>query len=81
MRLQKFLEEEFQVDPLTSEIEIICVVVGEYAKNLSCDTLEPDMLCLHAEADTAIFTIYDSLRKSGYENPIVIDTEDTDNYI
>ena len=55
--------------------------MGEYAKNLSRETPGPDMLCLHAEADTAIFTIYDSLRKSGYVNPIVIDSDDTDNYI
>ena len=39
------------------------------------------MLWLHAEADTALFTIYDSIRASGYMNPVVIDTEDTDNYV
>jgi len=38
-------------------------------------------MCSHAEADTAIFTIYNSVRAVGNMNPVVIDTEDTDNYV
>ena len=38
-------------------------------------------MCSHAEADTAIFLIYNSMIASGYTNPVVVDTEDTHNYI
>ncbi len=39
------------------------------------------ILCTHCEADTAIFTIYNAIRGSGYLEPVIIDTEDTDNYV
>ena len=41
----------------------------------------PDLTCFHAEADTAMFTIYNQLRSSGYTSAVVLDTEDTDNYV
>ena len=33
------------------------------------------------EADTAIFTIYSVLRSEGYSEAVILDTEDTDNYV
>ena len=81
VRLQKFLEEGFSEEAQSSEIEFIYTVVGEYATNLTRNAPEPDLLCLHAEADTALFTIYDNIRGAGYVKPIVIDSEDTDNYV
>ena len=81
VRLQKFLEGEFQKKAQLSDKEIIYTVVDEYSTNLTKNKTEPDMLCLHTKADTALFTIYDSIRASGYMNPVVIDTEDTDNYV
>ena len=81
VRLQKFLETEFEKRTYEFNIEIIYTVVGEYSKNLLTHQPEPEMLCLHAEADTALFTIYNTLRISGYTKPIVLDTEDTDNYV
>ena len=35
----------------------------------------------HAEADTAIFTIYHKLREQGWSDTVVIDGEDADLYI
>jgi len=32
-------------------------------------------------ADTALFTIYNNVRAAQYVNPIVIDTEETDNNV
>ena len=64
-----------------SNIEIIYTVVGEYSLNLSTGIPEHWLLCLHAEADTALFTIYNSIRAAGYINSVILDTEDTDNNI
>ena len=80
-RLQSFLKKEFRKAAQVSNVEFIYCVVGEYADNLSKQTPEPDLLCLHAEADTALFTVYNNIRATGYVNPIIIDTEDTDNYV
>ena len=80
-RLQSFLKKEFRKAAQVSNVEFIYCVVGEYADNLSKQTPEPDLLCLHAEADTALFTVYNNIRATEYVNPIVIDTEDTDNYV
>ena len=55
--------------------------MGEYSVNLSTKIPDNELLCLHAEADTALFTIYNSIRAAGYLKPVVMDTEDTDNYI
>ena len=55
--------------------------MGEYPVHLSTKIPEHELLCLHAEADTALFTIYSSIRAVGYLKHVVMDTEDTDNYI
>ena len=80
-RLQAFLKSQLQnaVDDITPEI--IYVVVGETADNLTKNTHENSFLCRHCEADTAMFTIYNAIRVSGYLEPVVMDTEDTDNYV
>ena len=55
--------------------------MGEYSVNLSTKIPEQELLCLHTESDTALFTIYNSIRAAGYLKQVVMDTEDTDNYI
>ena len=62
-------------------MEYIYTVVGEYSTNLSTGNPEPDFLCMHAEADNALFYIYDSIRNTGYVKLVILDTEDTDNYV
>ena len=61
--------------------EIIYTVVGEYSLNLSTWIPEHWLLCLHTEADTALFTIYNSITAAGYINSEILDTDDTDSYI
>jgi len=56
-------------------------VVGSTAKNLATNEVAAEFECLHAEADTAMFTIYSVLRSNGYAEAVVLDTEDTDNYV
>ena len=41
----------------------------------------PELECTQAEADTALFSIYTCLRSQGYKKPVVVDTEDTENYV
>jgi len=41
----------------------------------------PELICFQAEANTAMFTIYSKLRSDGYTASVVLDTEDTDNYV
>ena len=79
--MQDFIKDGFRRLAAVSEKEIIYTVVGEYAYNLSKQQHEPELLCHHAEADTAIYTIYHELRLSNYDKPCVIDTTDTDNYV
>ena len=81
IRLQAFLETAFQATASTTNIEIIYSVVGGSAKNLTTGKTVPEFECYHAEADTAIFTIYIALRSDGYMEAVIIDTEDTDNYV
>ena len=80
-RLQAFLKSQLKKTAHVVTTEIIHVVVGESAENLTKQTQEDDFLCTHCEADTAIFTIYNDIRGSGYLEPVIIDTEDTDNYV
>ena len=65
----------------TTFTEIIYCVVGSTAKNLTTDEVVPEFECLHAEADTAMFTIYSVLHSNSYAEAVVLDTEDTDNYV
>ena len=41
----------------------------------------PEYEISHAEADTAIFTIYHILCGQGCSGAVILDTEDTDNYV
>jgi len=61
----------------TSDTEIICCVVGSYAKNPTTGEGLPELVCFQAEADTAMFAIYSKLRSDGYTAAVVLDTEDT----
>lgn len=82
IRFQAFLQKEFQKMTVTmAGVEIIYCVVGSYAKNLTTDKDVPELICFQAEADTAIFTLYSMLRSDGYKAAVIIDTEDTDNYV
>jgi hypothetical protein len=81
IRLQAFLQMEFQRTAATIGTEIIYCVVGSTAKNLATGKLVPELICYHAEADTAMFTIYSVLRSDGYTAAVVLDKEDTDNYV
>ena len=81
IRLQAFLQIAFQSTATKTNVEIIYCVVGSNAKNLTKGQLLPYLTCLHAEADTAMFTIYSLLRSEGYKEAVVLDTEDADNYV
>jgi len=65
IRLQGFLQKEFQRTAATAATEIIYSVVGDTAKNLTTSEDVPELTCLRAEADTAMFAIY-SVRSDGY---------------
>ena len=79
-RLESFLKLTFQkVD--TTPSEIIYCVVGSTPLNITTGYLVSELECTQAEADTALFTIYSRIRAQGYKEPVVVDTEDTDNYV
>ena len=79
--MQKFLKSQLQKTADATDTEIVNIVVGESSENLSNHDSEDRLMCKHSEADTAMFTVYNALRLSGYEESVVIDTEDTDNYV
>ena len=81
IRLQVFLQTAFQKSAASINVEIIYCVVGSTPKNLTSGKLMPELTCFQAEADTAIFTTYSILRSEGYTEAVVVDTEDTDNYV
>ena len=81
IRLQAFLKKEFQRVAKTTETQIVYCVVSSYAQNLTMDEDLPELVCFQAEADTAMFTMYSVLRSKGYKAAVVVDTEDTDNYV
>jgi len=56
-------------------------VVSSYAQNLTTGEELPEFVCFQSEADTAMFTMYSVLRSKGYQAAVVVDTEDTDNYV
>ena len=80
-RLQGFLKSQLQMTADSTDTEIIYIVDGESSENLSRHDFENHLMCKHAEADTAMFTVYNSPRQSGYRESVVIDTGDTDNYV
>ena len=79
--MQKFLKSQLQKTADATDTEIVNIVVGESSENLSNHDSEDRLICKHSEGDTAMFTVYNALRLSGYEESVVIDTEDTDNYV
>ena len=81
LRLQAFIQTAFQNSAKITSTEIIYGVVGSTTKNLTTDKIVSALSCDHAEADTAMFTIYSVLRSEGYTKAVVLDTEDTDNYV
>ena len=81
IRLQSFLKLTFQKEADTTLSEIIYCVVGSTPLNITTGYLVPELECTQAEADTALFTIYSRIRSQGYKEPVVVDTEDTDNYV
>ena len=48
---------------------------------LSSGNVKDDLEFNQCEADTIILSLYTALRSSGYSDPVVIDTQDTDLYI
>ena len=82
MRLQFFLETVLSKHATEStQATIINTTVGDNTKNLSTGKAMPELTYYHTEADTAMFTIYNILRLQGYSSPVILDTEDTDNYV
>ena len=55
--------------------------MGSSAKNITISEDVLELTCFQAEADTAMFTMYSVLRSDGYTASVVLDTEDTDNYM
>ena len=64
----------------TSGKEVV-YCTGSSARNLSTGTAVDEFAVNHAEADTAIFTIYYQIRENGCERTVLIDAEDTDIYV
>lgn len=81
IRLQAFLQRAFQRVAERTGTEIVYCVVGSYARNLTTGKDLPELLCFQAEADTAMFTMYSVLRSEGYKAAVILDTEDSDNYV
>ena len=49
--------------------------------SLSTGDTKDNLSFSQSEADTIMLSVYAALRSSGYSDPVVIDTEDTDVYI
>ena len=80
VRLQQFMETELKKYSATHRREIV-QCTGLSAKNLLTSQRMDEYGVSHAEADTAIFTIYHKLREQGWSDTVVIDGEDADLYI
>ncbi len=81
IRLQAFLQTALISTAATTNVEIIYCVVGNSTNNLTTGKPVPELVCNHAEADTAMLTVYSVLRSMGYTQAVIIDTEDTVNYV
>ena len=81
IRFQAFLKTAFQSTALATSNEIIYCVVSSSSINLTTGKHLPEFSCSQAEADTAMFTVYSVLRSQAYTGAVVLDTEDTDNYV
>ena len=80
VRLQQLIEMKLKDYSIKHGIEIIHCT-GLSAKNLFTSLNIDDYALSHAEADTALFTIYNKLRENGCAGTVVIDAEDTDIYV
>ena len=78
-RLQVFLQSVFT--EVNTPTEIVYIVVGGRANNLTMGEDMPQFAFSHAEADTALFTTYSEVRFTNNAIPVVLDTEDTDAYV
>ena len=78
VRLQAFLQKS--LNQASRSIDVSCCVNGS-AIDVKSGAPMPEDEISHAEADTAIFTIYHILRGQGYSGAVILDTEDTDNYV
>lgn len=80
VRLQHLIEMKLKEYSTNHGKEII-QCTGLSAKNLFTSVNIDDYSLSHAEADTALFTIYNKMRENGWTGTVVIDAEDTDIYV
>lgn len=78
--LQVFLLTAFHRTAATLSTEIKCVG-STLAKDLTTHQLMHEFTCFHAEAASAMFTIYSMLQSEVYTAAVILDTTDTDNYV
>jgi hypothetical protein len=81
IRLQEFLTGQFlfhaQQRPDIHFIYSVQRTCFNLSRNSNCSRL-PEFECLHTEADTILLFLYAQLRRSGRQELVVIDAEDTD---
>ena len=65
----------------STTVKEIIQCTGLSAKNLFIGINIDEIGLNHVEADTAIFTIYNKIRESGWKGTVVFDAEDTDIYV
>ena len=80
VRLQQLIEMKLKEYSTNHGKEII-QCTGLSAKNLFTSLNIDDYGLSHAEADTALFMIYNKLCENGWTGTFVIDAEDTDIYV
>ena len=78
IRLQQFLKSEFKTFSLQHPEKSFIYSVRDRCWDLKNDVEMKEFTCQDMEADTILLYIYSQLRKSGVEDAVVIDAEDTD---
>ena len=78
IRLQQFLKTEFKTFSLQHPEKSFIYSMRDRCWDLKNDVEMDEFTCQHMEADTILLYIYSQLRKSGVEDAVVIDAEDTD---
>ena len=76
-------KRSFNLDPECCR-EICCrnhLLCGWQCIILSIGQFASEYSCFHAEANTDMFYIYRVLLTQGYKKAVILDTEDTDNYV
>ena len=79
-RLQALIKTQLSERSKSISLELV-YSVGEDCVNLSTGDTKDSLSFSQGEADTIMLSVYAALRSSGYNNPVVIDAEDTDVYI